>query len=139
MGITVDLDPTDATDQNLTFAVPVDEVEHVVQQMVGGRESHPSVAGPVRLGRPLLQLAHQNGVIGGALAVGVTPNSPASRIGLNRTDIITSLNGQPVTSAGTLTALLSGCQPRDRARISFIRDGKTMNATIVVSNQPYGS
>ena len=65
--------------------------------------------------------------------------SPASHIGLGPTDIITSLNGQPVTSAGTLTALLNSCQPNDRATISFIRDGKTMHATIVVSNQPAGS
>jgi putative serine protease PepD len=136
VGLTVDLDPTEATDQNLTFAVPVDEVEHVAQQLVAGEKvTHPWLglydSVDVSSG-----VAHQDGLIGGALAVGVTPNSPASHIGLSPTDIITSLNGEPVTSAGTLTALLSGCQPNDRARISFIRDGKTMDATVVVSNQP---
>jgi putative serine protease PepD len=138
VGLTVDLDPTDATDQNLTFAVPVDEVEHVALQLVaGGKVTHPwlGLYDSVDLSSGV---AHQDGLLGGALAVGVTPNSPASHIGLGPTDIITSLNGQPVTSAGTLTALLNSCQPNDRATISFIRDGKTMHATVVVSNQPAG-
>jgi S1-C subfamily serine protease len=129
VGITVDIEPADATDQNLTFAVPVNEVERVVQQMVAGEKvTHPWLGLYDSVDPPS----------GGALAVGVTPNSPASHIGLAPTDIITSLNDQPVTSAGTLTALLNDCQPSDRARISFIRDGKTMSTTIVVSNQPYG-
>jgi S1-C subfamily serine protease len=139
VGITVDIDPTDATDQNLTFAVPVDVVERVAQQIVAGEKvTHPwlGLYDSVDLSSAVAQ---QDGLIGGALAVGVTPNSPASHIGLAPTDIITSLNGEPVTSAGTLTALLSGCRPSDRARISFIRDGEMMNATVVVSNQPYGS
>jgi putative serine protease PepD len=139
VGITVEIDPTDATDQNLTFAVPVDVAERVVQQIVAGEKvAHPwlGLYDSVDLSSAV---AHQDGLIGGALAVGVTPNSPASHIGLAPTDIITSLNGEPVTSAGTLTALLSGCRPSDRARISFIRDGEMMNATVVVSNQPYGS
>jgi putative serine protease PepD len=130
VGITLDVDPADANDQNLTFAVPVNEVVRVAEQIVAGEKvTHPW------LGLYDSEDAHA----GGALAGGVMPNSPASRIGLDPTDIITSLNGQPVTSAGTLTALLSSCQPSDRARISFIRDGKTIEATIVVSNQPYGS
>jgi putative serine protease PepD len=139
VGLTVDLDPTDASDQNLTFAVPVDEMEHVALQLVAGvKVTHPwlGLYDSVDLSSGV---AHQDGLLGGALAVGVTPNSPASHIGLGPTDIITSLNGQPVTSAGTLTALLNGCQPNDRATISFIRDGKTMHATVVVSNQPAGS
>ncbi len=129
VGITVDVDPTDATDQNVTFAVPVDEVERVAEQIVQGEKvTHPWLGLYDSVDNPF-----------GALAVGVTPNSPASRIGLAPTDVITSLNGQPVTSAGTLAALLNRCQPSDRARISFIRDGKTVNATVVVSNQPYSS
>jgi putative serine protease PepD len=139
VGITVNLNPTDTTDQNLTFAVPVDEAEQVAREIVSGQKvTHPwlGLYDSVDLSSGV---AHEDGLVGGALAVGVTPNSPASRIGLAPTDIITSLNGQPVTSAGTLTALLSACQPNDRAKLSFIRDGRTMHTTVVVSNQPYDS
>jgi putative serine protease PepD len=126
VGITVDVDPADATGQNVTFAVPVDEVKRVAQQIVQGEKvTHPWLGLYDSVDSPF-----------GALAVGVTPNSPASRVGLAASDVITSLNGHPVTSAGTLTALLSQCQPSDRAQISFIRDGKTVNKTVVVSNQP---
>jgi putative serine protease PepD len=130
VGITVDVDPIDSTEQNLTFAVPVNEVWRVATQIVEGEKvTHPWLG----------LYDSEDPPSGGALAGGVTPNSPASRIGLAPTDIITSLNGHPVTSVGTLTALLSECQPSDRARISFIRNGRTMTETIVVANQPYGS
>ena len=128
VGITIDVDPADGADQNVTFAVPVDVAERVAQQIVQGQKvTHPWLG--------LYDSTDDSPF--GALAVGVTPNSPASRIGLSPTDVITSLNNHPVTSAGTLTALLSECQSGARARISFIRDGKTMSESVVVSNQPY--
>ncbi len=139
VGITVALDPTDATDQDLTFAVPVDEVEHVAEQMLAGQKvTHPwlGLYDSVDLST---DVARQDGLSGGALAVAISPDSPASRIGLQPADIITGLDGQPVTSAGSLTALLSKARPGRETTISFIQDGRASAKTLILANQPYNS
>ena len=139
VGITLALDPTDATDQDLTFAVPVDEAERVAEQMLAGESvTHPwlGLYDSVDLST---EVARQEGLAGGALAVAISPDSPASRIGLQPTDIITGLDGQPVTSAGSLTAVLSKARPGRATTISFIQDGKQWAKTLVLTNQPYNS
>jgi serine protease Do len=84
-------------------------------------------------------VARQMGVSGGAQVGKVWPGSPASRIGLDSSDIITSFDGQPVTSCGTLTQLLSSSLPGKRAMISYLHKGKPVEATLVVSDQSYAS
>ena len=139
VGITLALDPTDTSDQDLTFAVPVDEAEHVAQQILAGKTvTHPwlGLYDSVDLST---EVAHEEGLSGGALAVAVSPGSPASKIGLQPSDIITALDGQPVTSAGSLTALLSKSRPGSETTISFIQDGRPGAKTLILANQPADS
>ncbi|HEX6392111.1 MAG TPA: PDZ domain-containing protein [Acidimicrobiales bacterium] len=138
VGITVALDPTNATDQGLVFAVPVDMAVRVSQELLsGGKVDHPwlGISDAADLSTAV---ARQLGLSGGAQVGQVLPGSPASRIGLNPNDIITSFNGSPVTSTGTFTHLLSVCTPGKQAPISYIHDGLARTASVLVSNQPDG-
>jgi S1-C subfamily serine protease len=136
VGITVSLDPVDQADQELTFAVPVDLAESVAQQLLAGDCcSHPwlGVANGVTV--PAI-VAHSLGLTGGVTVGDVSPGSPASRLGMTQNDIITALNGQAVTSSGVLIKILGQCNPGAPAPISFLRAGKQVQATVVVSAQP---
>ena len=67
VGITLSVDPTDATDAGLLFAVPVDVAEHVAQQLLAHKPvTHPwlGVTNASRT-RPSA-VAHQFGLAGGA-------------------------------------------------------------------------
>jgi putative serine protease PepD len=136
VGITVSVDPTDSIDQGLTFAVPVDEAEHVAQQMLADETvTHPWL-GLYDSTDLSSAVARAKGIAGGALAGAVVPGSPASRAGIEPDDIITSLNGHAVTSAGSLTAVLSACEPGRATPISFIHDGEPTTTEVVIRNQP---
>lgn len=138
VGITLALDPANTTDQGLVFAIPVDVADRVAQEMLdGARVDHPwlGVSDAADLSSAV---ARQLGVSGGAQVGEVLPGSPASRIGLSANDIITALNGIPVTSTGALTQLLAQCVPGKETPISFIHLGLTRSATVVVSDQPSG-
>ena len=111
VGITVGLDPADPTDQDLIFAVPIDEAVNVTEEILGGQQlTHPwlGISNTVDL---TPTVAQELGLPGGARPQSVAPNSPASRIGLTPRDIITSFDGHQVTSAGALTRCLPSASP----------------------------
>jgi putative serine protease PepD len=139
VGITVDLDPTDSTDQSLIFAVPVDIAMHVSQELLAGLAvTHPWL-GVTNTYDMTSADARQFDLSGGAQIGQVWPGSPASRLGLDPSDVITSFNGSPVTSSGTLTQLLySQVQPGHWASISYLHKGRSVQTMVYISSQPDG-
>jgi S1-C subfamily serine protease len=136
VGITLNLSPVNAADQNLTFAVPVDVAMHVVQQMLAGEPvTHPWL-GVTSSSDITSSVAAQYGIPGGAQVQQVAPGSPASQLGLSPSDIITSFDRQPVISSGSLTQLLSQAATGHRLMITFLHGGKPVQASVAVWNQP---
>ena len=72
---------------------PVPAVTHPWLGVIDAEDVTSAVRQPVRPVR-------------GAEVGQVSPGSPAGRLGLGPNDIITSVNGNPVTSSGTLTQIL---------------------------------
>jgi putative serine protease PepD len=137
VGITVDPDPVNSTDDTLSYAVPVDVADHVAQEMIDGQPiTHPWL-GVTQASDLSPSVSHQLGLQGGAAVLGVSPGSPAGRMGLTSQDIVTRLNGYPVTSAGSLINLLeTKCRPNQVVPIEFNRDGRPVRAWVYVSSQP---
>ena len=138
VGVTVALDPTDPTDQGLTFAVPIDLARKIAQEMLANTAvQHPwlGITDAVDLSSAV---ATQLGVSGGAQVAGIWPGGPASHAGLGRNDIIIAFDGTPVTSTGALTTLLANTPPGKVVQISYIHDRAQRTGTVVVSNQPSG-
>jgi serine protease Do len=139
IGVTVNISPTENTDQGFTFAVPIDVAEHVTAALLShAHVTHPWL-GVSNLADLSSSVAQQYGLQGGAQVLSVTPNTPAARLGLGPNDIITSVNGQSVTSTGTLTHILTGCQPGRPVGITFIHQGRSLQGSLMVVNQPNSS
>lgn len=139
VGVTVALDPTDPTDQQLTFAVPIDLARNISQEMVSDAVvQHPwlGITDAVDLSSAI---ATQLGVSGGAQIAGLWPGGPASHAGLSPNDIIIAFNGTPVTSTGALTTLLAATPPGKAVPISYIHNRTQRSGIVVISNQPSGS
>ena len=138
IGITVTLDPTNSGDQSLLFAVPVDEAWHVTQQLLSGtRVTHPWL-GVIDTEDLTSAVADQYGLSGGAEVGQVSAGSPASRMGIRPNDIITSINGSPVTSSGTLTQLLFTQVPDRPLTVGYVHNGKPVQRVAYLTEQPNG-
>jgi S1-C subfamily serine protease len=139
VGITVSIDPTNNSDQGLLFAVPVDVAVHVTQQLLAGiRVTHPWL-GIVNADDITSAVANQYSVSGAAEVGQVSPGSPAGRMGLRPDDVITSMNGTPVTSSGTLTEVLFTQGVPGRAlSIRYLHNGNWYQGSVSVTNQPTG-
>lgn len=68
----------------------------------------------------------------GALVAQVTPDSPASRGGLERGDVVRYVNGQEVDTASSLQIAVSEMQPGTPLKLGILRNGKPMTLNLTV-------
>jgi serine protease Do len=70
---------------------------------------------------------------GGALVGDVTPDTPASKAGIQRGDVILKLNGTPVTGADDLSVRISETAPNTPVHLEIYRNGQTKDVTVTVN------
>jgi S1-C subfamily serine protease len=98
------------------FAIPINAALAVAGQIRSGASSPTVHIGPTAfLGVGV------NDASGGAGAIvrQVIPTGPAAGAGINTGDVITSINGQPVNSATTLTNILDQHHPGDSVSVGL--------------------
>lgn len=119
------------------FAIPINQAMTIGSQISAGQASSKIHIGATGfLGVDVH--ASQNGT-GGASLDGVVAGSPAEAAGLTNGDVITSINGQPVSSATALTQLLDGYHPGDRVRVGWTDpNGRAHTSTIKLMTGPVG-
>jgi serine protease Do len=116
------------------FAIPVDMARNVMNQIV---EHGKVIRGFLGLLPENVspELAKQFGLNQptGALVAQVQANSPASRAGLKRGDIILKVNGVPIASANDLRLRISQTAPGSAVDLTVWRDNRTedIKATLV--------
>ncbi len=68
----------------------------------------------------------------GAIVSQVSPNSPASNAGLQSGDVISQLNGQPLSNSSALQVAVAGVTPGTKVQLGILRDGRpqTINLTV---------
>jgi serine protease Do len=119
------------------FAIPINMARSVMDQIV----SHGKV---VRGYLGLVpqdvtpEIAKQFGLSGpgGALIAEVSPDTPASRAGLKRGDVILKLNGEPVNSENDLRLRVSQSAPGTDVKLEIWRDGKTQDVNVPLGQFP---
>jgi S1-C subfamily serine protease len=74
-------------------------------------------------------------VSSGALICQVYPGTPAQAGGLTSGDVITSVNGQTVTSSDGLTSLMAGDHPGDQLSISYVDANGARHQTSVTLSE----
>ena len=119
----------------LGFAIPVNLAVQVSDEIIStGSATHAyfgmSVA-PVRAG------TGPNGSgTSGLLITSVVPAGPAAQAGLQAGDVITTINGQPATSADQLYAITLSQRGGQTVSIGYERDGRAATATVTLGTQP---
>jgi putative serine protease PepD len=120
----------------LGFAIPIDEVMPIVEQMINGET--PTHA---RLGISVSDIANQSGaeVTEGAAIQDVTNGSTADSAGLQQGDVITKVDDQLIAGADSLVATIRSYRPGDEVTVTFERDGDTQTARLELDSDAAGS
>jgi S1-C subfamily serine protease len=73
----------------------------------------------------------------GLLLAGVQPGSPAARAGVERGDVLLSVNGTVVRSTSQLVVLLLRFRPGDAVRLAWTDElGAWQTATVILASGP---
>jgi serine protease Do len=68
----------------------------------------------------------------GAVLTSVSPGSPAAEAGLQTGDVITALDGKPVTNSGELQMNVILRHPGDTVHLAASRNGKMLNVPVTL-------
>jgi S1-C subfamily serine protease len=121
------------------FAIPVDTVNRIVPELIrSGKVTRPGLG--VQIADE--QIAQRLGV-SGVLVVDVAKGSAASRAGIQPTrrdaegrlrlgDIIVAIDGKKVTTPNDMFLLLEKYQIGDAVTVLMLRDGKTIEAKVIL-------
>lgn len=121
------------------FAIPVDTVMRVVPQLIAqGRYTRPTLG--IDSEDDVNDRLKRASGIEGVFVLRVDPGSSADRAGLRaaqRTrdgvvpgDIITALNGKPISRVGDLLARLDDYQVGQSVELTFMRNGERLTASL---------
>jgi S1-C subfamily serine protease len=134
------------------FAIPIDKVSQIARQLITSGHAQHTYLGikgiPIT---PDLQQAINLPVGYGVLVSHVVPGSPADIAGIRGGsttatiggqemtlggDIITSIDGQKITSFANLAGPIASKHAGDRVTLGILRDGKSMTISVTLANNP---
>jgi serine protease Do len=122
---------------NIGFAVPVNQARAVLPQLKQhGRVARGYIGVALKDVDPDLQRSLGLGSTRGALVQDVTENSPGERAGLRPYDLITAVDGQPVTSNDELIRRIAATEPGTAVNVDLVRDARPMRLLVKLAERP---
>jgi S1-C subfamily serine protease len=142
IGINTAIYSPSGSSAGIGFAIPVDEVNRVVPQLIrSGKVTRPSIGVHIATD----QVAQQLGQEKGALIMGIVSGSPAEKAGLRATrqdrrgqiivgDVITAVDDNQVATANDLFTVLDNYKPGNTVTLHILRDGKPMEVSVTLGS-----
>ena len=123
------LDSSSGGSIGLGFAIPIDQVWPVVQQLRSGET--PTHA---RLGVSVTDASSNNGLLTGAGIESVNQGSAGEKAGLQRGDVVTKVDNDIISGSDSLVATIRGHRPGDKVTLTVIRGGKTRTLQVTLDS-----
>jgi S1-C subfamily serine protease len=129
-----------ADGQNIGFALSINEVKAIVDSVRKGGGDQ-SIA---FLGVRTASIADVSAAVlerlnidldEGAFVQSVEPGTAAQEAGLEAGDVITEVDGTAVPTAAALTEAIQDHDPKDRVRITYVRDGASRTVTVTLGSK----
>jgi serine protease Do len=123
--------------QGIGFAIPANMARNVMDQIVQHGKVTRAYLGIVPQDvTPAIAKAFGQTEPRGALVGDVSANSPASRSGVAKGDIILDLNGKPVANSNDLRMAISMMAPDSNVNLRVLRSGSERNLTVKLGELP---
>jgi putative serine protease PepD len=128
------LDSSQGGSIGLGFAIPMDKVWPIVQQLRKGET--PTHA---RMGVSVTDASSNNGLLTGAGVAKVNPGSAAEKAGLKKGDVITKVDNDTISGADSLVATIRGHRPGDKVTLTVVSNGSHQHTVQVTLGSDKGT
>ena len=123
--------------QGVGLAVPANLVSQVADSLVKtGKVTRGYLGVNIQNITPALADSFNLKSNKGALVADIVAGSPAAKAGLKEGDVITALNGEPVTDSNNLKNQVSAFAPGTKLNLDVLREGKTEQITATTTERP---
>jgi serine protease Do len=130
IGINTFLISSSGSFSGMGFAIPTQIVEPTVETLIrDGKVTHAFIGIQISDVTPDNAKFFEMKKAEGALVSEVEPDAPGAKAGLRTGDVITELDGKPVTDAGQLQMIVGQKRPGETIHLQVMRDSKP---TIIV-------
>jgi len=137
IGINTFLISSSGSFSGMGFAIPSQIVQPTVETLIrDGKVTHAFIGIQIADVTPDNAKFFQMNKAVGALVSDVQPDAPGARAGLRTGDVISELDGKPVTDAGQLQMMVAQKRPGETIHLQVMRDSKP--ETIAVKLEALG-
>ncbi len=119
------------------FAIPSNMVKQVMQSLLNtGRVVRGFLGAVTQDVTPVLSKVFKLPDVKGAVITDLQANGSAERAGLRRGDVVVRVDGRDILDGGHLRNLIALAPIGSRHRVEIVRDGRVMQADLVVQEAP---
>jgi S1-C subfamily serine protease len=149
IGITTAIYSPSGAYAGVGFAVPVDTINRIVPKLIAtGRYQRPTLG--IAMDNDFNQAITQHLGVQGVAVLRVFPDTGAAAAGLRAAqrdrrgdivvgDIITEVDGKPVSTPAAILSLLDEREVGDQVRLTILRENKSLTVTVQLQGEQTGS
>ncbi|NLB87977.1 MAG: trypsin-like serine protease, partial [Syntrophomonadaceae bacterium] len=122
--------------QGIGFAIPINTAKDVINELIEkGKVIRPYIG--IYIQSVDKELAEYFGIPAEGVIIGnVVPTSPASRAGLQKYDVIVSIDDKKVNTPDEVNEITAKKKVNDRVVLEVLRDGKPIIVTLQLAEKP---
>jgi serine protease Do len=125
--------------QGIGFAIPINMAKYVMDEILkNGKVVRGYIGVGIQEVTPDLAKAFNVPAEKGALVGNVRPGSPGAKAGLQQGDVITELNGEPVSGPNNLRLKIATMTPGTNVHLKVDRGGQSRDVGITLGEAPAG-
>jgi serine protease Do len=138
VGINTFLISPSGTFSGMGFAIPSQIAKPTIETLIrDGKVEHSHIGVSITDVTPENAKFFDSASATGAVVSQVESDSPGARAGLKIGDVITGLDGQKISDAGELQAIITSKHPGTEIKLDVMRDGK--HVSVPVTLEAYGA
>ncbi|HET7572584.1 MAG TPA: trypsin-like peptidase domain-containing protein [Gaiellaceae bacterium] len=127
IGVNAQIDSGSGDNSGVGFAIPIDTAKRVADSLIAGKQVQHAYLG-VQIG----DATDEAGAVVGC----IVPDAPAGKAGLQSGDVITAVDGNPISGSDELTSALGSRLPGEIVTFTIDRRGATKSIQVTLGNQP---
>jgi serine protease Do len=125
--------------QGIGFAIPINMAKYVMDEILKhGKVVRGYIGVGIQEVTPALAKSFNVPAEKGALVGSVDPASAGAKAGLERGDVITELNGQPIAGANELRLQIGTMAPGTTVHLKVNRNGQSRDVNVTLGEAPAG-
>lgn len=118
--------------ESKAVAVPIEVASDIATQLIENGKVERGFLGISQRNLSADEL-ERNDIDHGVVVTDVVGDSPAEKAGIEKKDIITAVDGKSINRTSELFTLIRSHKPGDEVSITYLRDGETLSAKVVLA------